>query len=117
MKKRLISVLMILVLLMSVSSAAMACSKSSPTKAEMAKLKTMVATANSTVKALVKTAQATKKDDVNELLKAVDKVNAPVLKYAKKIGATVVCEVEYYWIDGRRVAVDPLKVINRTGGN
>lgn len=117
MKKRLISFLTVLVLLVSVCCGAMACKKVSPTKAEMTKLYAMVSAANSTVKVLVKTAQATKKDDVNELLKSVDAVNAPVLRYADKIGATVVCEVVYYQIDGRKVAIDPLKVINREEGN
>lgn len=117
MKKRLISFLTVLVLLVTVAGGAMACKKNSPTKAEMTKLYAMVAAANSTVKVLVRTAQATKRDDVSELLRSVDAVNAPVLRYADKIGATVVCKVVYYQIDGRRVAVDPLKVINREGGD
>ena len=83
-----------------------------PSAAEMVTLQAMVAAANAEIKANVKIAQATPYDDVKWLLKSVDKITKPVFQYAKKIGAEVVCEYDYYVIDGKTVAVDPLKVIN-----
>lgn len=83
-----------------------------PTNAQMAELKVMVASANAAIKANVRIAQATPIDDVKWLLKSVDKITKPVFQFAKKIGAEVVCEYDYYVIDGRTVAIDPLKVIN-----
>lgn len=75
-------------------------------------LYTMVRTANIQVKALVRVAQLTPYNDIGWLLSSVNAVTRPVFKYAKSIGATVICEYETYYIDGRYVKVDPLKVIN-----
>ncbi|MGI6151540.1 MAG: hypothetical protein ACOYIR_06275 [Christensenellales bacterium] len=76
------------------------------------KLRTMVLAANIQIYALIKIAQATPYDDVAWLLSMVDNVTKPVFAYAASIGATVICEYERHWIDGRWVLVDPLKVIN-----
>ncbi len=84
----------------------------SASDAQIAELIEMVASANAQIKANVKIAQATPEDDVKWLLKSVDKITKPVFQFAKKIGAEVVCEYDYYVIDGRTVAIDPLKVIN-----
>ena len=83
-----------------------------PTLAQKLKLHTMVLAANLQIFALVKIAQATPYDDVAWLLKTVEGITKPVFAYATSIGATVVCEYERHWIDGRWVLVDPLKVIN-----
>ncbi len=85
-----------------------------PSKQEQKDLKKMVNTANQQIKKLVKAAQKTPEDDVAELLTAVDSIVAPVFAYAEQIGAEVVCEYDYYKIDGQTVAIDPLKVINAT---
>lgn len=86
--------------------------KPAATFAQELKLRAMVLAANLEIYALVKIAQATPFDDVNWLLAMVDKITKPVFAYAATIGATVICEYERYWIDGRYVMVDPLKVIN-----
>ena len=114
MKKRLMCALMLLVLLMSMATMAMAGSaKKDVSEKDFAKLEAMVVKANEKIDKAVAQAQKTAKDDVAELLKKVEKTVAPVFKFADEIGAEVVCEIEYYWIDGRQVAIDPLKVINR----
>lgn len=75
-------------------------------------LRAMVLAANLRISALVKIAQATPYDDVDWLLREVDNTTRPVFAFANAIGATVICEYDEYWIDGRIVLVDPLKVIN-----
>ncbi|MGI6239158.1 MAG: hypothetical protein ACOYI5_05980 [Christensenellales bacterium] len=82
------------------------------TQAEMRLLERKVDTANLQIKVYVLVAMLTPYDDVDWLLSMVDATVGPVFAYAASIGATVVCEYDYYWIDGRIVAVDPLKVIN-----
>lgn len=99
----------------SIGSSVTSCVKSVTSAASFAKelkLRTMVLAANIQIYALVKIAQATPYDDVAWLLNKVDGITKPVFAYAASIGATVICEYERYWIDGRWVLVDPLKVIN-----
>lgn len=71
-----------------------------------------VSAANATVRALVLRAQLTPYDDVDWLFDQVDRVNAPVIAYGASLGFEVQCTGRWYWIDGRWVEVDPLKVIN-----
>ena len=114
MKKRLMCALMLLVMLLSLATMAMAGSaKRDVSEKDFAKLEDMVAKANEKVAKAVAQAQKTAEDDIAQLLKKVDKTISSVYKFAEEIGADVVCEIEYYWIDGRLVAIDPLKAINR----
>ena len=71
-----------------------------------------VSAANATVRALVLHAQLTPYDDVDWLHAQVARVTAPVKAYGESLGFTIECTDRWYWIDGRWVAVDPLKVIN-----
>mgnify|MGYP000869326910 CR=1 FL=1 len=99
----------------SIGSSAAGCAKTVVSAAGLLKelkLRAMVLAANIQIYALVKIAQATPYDDVAWLLNKVDSITKPVLAYAASIGATVICEYEQHWIDGRWVLVDPLKVIN-----
>lgn len=108
MLKIMVAVALLITLLFSVTAFA------APTKEEQKVLKTMVHTTNQAIKKMVKAAQKTPYDDVPLLLAAVDLAVAPVFAYADMIGAEVVCEYDYYEIDGQTVAIDPLKVINAT---
>lgn len=72
----------------------------------------MVDSANRSVERLVRIAQATPYDDVDWLLASVDAIVAPVFAYGDYIGVKVECTYVTYYIDGRYVDVDPLKVIN-----
>jgi hypothetical protein len=76
------------------------------------KVRAKVAAANAKVYALVAYAMATPYDDVSWLLRSVNAVNYPVIKYAEYMGFEVECEYQTFYIDGRWVDVDPLKVIN-----
>lgn len=107
--KKVLSVVLIVIMLMAISCTALA---EGPSRLEMITLKSMVAGANATIWSLVRIAQKTPYDDVQWLLWSVDAVVAPVKAYANRIGAQVVCDYDYYVIDGRSVAVDPLRVIN-----
>lgn len=80
--------------------------------AQMAKLEAMVVSANIQILAAVRKAQLTIKNDVDWLLRQVDKITARVFKYADSIGATVVCEYVRYYVDGQYVLVDPLHVVH-----
>ncbi|MBO2516192.1 MAG: hypothetical protein CW338_02805 [Clostridiales bacterium] len=111
MKKVLRVVSIVLLVMILTCSVAMA---EGPSKAQMKTLETMVKAANKSIKSAVKIAQKTPYNDVPWLLAYVDGVAFGVKVYAKSIGATVVCDYEYYVIDGQRVAVDPLRVINPT---
>ena len=79
---------------------------------ELEKLCRMAEKANDKVEKFVAHAQKTAKDDVDWLLEKVDKEVQPVIAYGEQIGVKVECEMEEYWIDGRWVEIDPLKVIN-----
>lgn len=71
-----------------------------------------VSAANAKVRALVLHAQLTPYDDVDWLHEQVERINAPVISYGESLGFKVECTYRWYWIDGRWVAVDSLKVIN-----
>ena len=71
-----------------------------------------VSAANAKVRALVLHAQLTPYDDVDWLHEQVALVNKPVKEYGESLGFTIECTDRWYWIDGRWVLVDPLKVIN-----
>lgn len=72
----------------------------------------MVDNANRRVEQLVRVAQKTPYDDIDWLQASVAAVVAPVFAYADMIGAKVQCTYTTYYIDGRYVDVDPLRVIN-----
>ncbi len=77
-----------------------------------ATLDQMVEAANAKIEKLVAYAQSTPQNDVKWLLKQVDKTVNPVFRYARKIGAVVICTYTEYYIDGQYVLIDPLKVVN-----
>lgn len=88
------------------------------TAKELDKLYQKVDKANAKIAEAVEKAMATEKDDVEKLLKKVDQIVDSVMEYADSIGVEVVCEYDYYIIDGHTVAIDPLRVVNvGTGGN
>lgn len=110
MKKMLRVFTIVMVAMMLTCSVAIAEKK--PSKVEMAKLNTMVAAANAAIKTNVRIAQATPYDDTAWLLLSVKAITTPVFRYARSIGAEVICEYDYYVVDGKTLAIDPLKVIN-----
>ena len=81
------------------------------TGAQLKVLERMVATANRQIELAVKFAQLTPWNDVAWLQSTVNAIVAPVFAYAKSIGAIVVCEYTSYYIDGQTVMVDPLRII------
>ena len=110
MKKRFFAALIAAAVAMALlCGGALACTRQS---AEVRKLYNMVDRANEKIDRYVWIAKLTPYDDVDWLLWKVDRTVAPVFRYARQIGATVVCEYRAEWIDGRIVYVDPLKVIN-----
>lgn len=122
MTKRIISILLLVILVFTVGTGALADKKArEPSEVQMAVLRVLVDDANEEVAQLVAKTQADavglsgKKLDklIKDMLKEVDKINKEPLKYARQVGATVICEVEYFNIGGLTVGVDPLKVINR----
>ena len=81
-------------------------------QANYLRVQARVSAANAKVRALVLHAQLTPYDDVDWLHEQVELINAPVIEYGASLGFEVRCTYRWYWIDGRWVAVDPLKVIN-----
>ncbi|MEG1547255.1 MAG: hypothetical protein RR232_03845 [Clostridia bacterium] len=131
MKKKLFTTLLVAVILvMSLSSIAMARgnegayanynsniemmtgNKGHAGSIEMKTLIRMVDQANKRVEALVKNAQATPWNDIAWMQFKIKLVITPVFIYADIIGAKVVCEYVEYYIDGQYVMVDPLRVVN-----
>lgn len=111
MKKSLRILIALILVLVLTCGTALAC-ENAIQNAKNKRLYSMVNAANAQVRALVRIAQITPYDDVAWLLYMVDAVNRPVFSYARAIGATVQCTYITYYIDGRYVEVDPLKVIN-----
>lgn len=110
--KKLVSLLLVLVMVLAIGCAsASACISLYDQK--MIVLSGMVAAANAQVKALIRAAQLTPYRESEASLQAAAKaINAPSLAYAKAIGASVVCTEQTYFVDGRSIVIDPLKVIN-----
>lgn len=100
----LVSMLMIAAIL---CSGALACSSS-----QARTLYRKVDAANAKVLGYVVVAQLTPYNDIPWLLASVDKVTKPVIAYAESIGAKVECRYTYYLVDGKWVAIDPLRVVN-----
>ncbi len=111
MKKKLIALALCVMLLMT-AGLSTALADRGPSQSEMAALYSMVNAANYQIALMVRTAQATPWDDVAWVQYSTNCVARSVQAYARSIGATVVCEYEYYYIDGQYVAIDPLRVIN-----
>ncbi|MEG2003865.1 MAG: hypothetical protein RRY76_05150 [Clostridia bacterium] len=78
-------------------------------------LQAVVKAANREIDVYVKIAMMTPYDDVDRLLSRVDAVVARVMTVAEMLDLdsySVECEYTYYQIDGRTVAIDPLKVVD-----
>lgn len=105
---------LILVLSLALSATAFACNSQGNGKAnsrELKQLEKLVKEANKQIEKLVKIAQKTAWDDVDWLLFNVNCISAGVKSYGRLIGVTVVCDYVTYYIDGRYVEVDPLRVV------
>lgn len=72
----------------------------------------MVNKANKRIDKLIAYAQSTPQNDIDWLLDEVEATVRHVFEYAESIGATVVCELVGYYIDGQYVLVDPLRVVS-----
>ena len=123
MKK--IALILVVALLFSVVVLPISASAASP-KAEdvayegncspkVAALYVMVYAANESIELAVRLAQLTPYNDVKALLCTVEFISAGVKAYAASIGAEVACEYTEYVIDGQKVLIDPLRVINIPG--
>lgn len=124
MKKRLMSVLIcVLLLVMIIPGVANAEGNYGSPRATVSGLHTrytdaqfrildrMVNQANKQIERAVKIAQFTPWNDVPQLMATVDTIIAGVMAYARTIGAVVVCEYTTYYIDGQTVLIDPLRII------
>lgn len=113
MKRKVAACLLCFVLVMTLGMST-ALAECTPSARELATLEYMVDAANCQIELMVLTAQLTPWDDVDWLLSSTDTLVRQVKRYARSIGCDVACEYTYYYIDGRMVAVDPLRVINYT---
>lgn len=109
MKRKLLAVLLALVLCLSMFSSAMACSYNS---SNYRKAVNIVNNANSKIRALVLTAQLTPYNDVAWLISSTNSVAANARYQVRCLGFDVECTYTYYWVDGMRIAIDPLYVVN-----
>lgn len=113
MKKKLLALVLLLVLAFGVVApgVASACSYNS----ELARYNQAVSiinSANSKIRSLVRTAQATPYNDVAWLIASTNSVAANAKYKVSRLGFKVGCTYTYYKVDGRTVAIDPLYVIN-----
>lgn len=74
-------------------------------------LERMVAQANKRIEQLVKKAQKTPYDDVDRLLRDVNRIVDEVFAYAAAIGAQLECVYVEYYIDGQYVLIDPIRIV------
>jgi hypothetical protein len=105
------------VLPISASAAPQTADEATVTSCQAKVLYAMVDTANIAIAAAVRVAQLTPYNDVDRLIKTVDAIADVVMAYADAIGAEVACEYTEYVIDGQKVLIDPLRVINIPAGN
>ncbi|MEA5010525.1 MAG: hypothetical protein VB100_02245 [Angelakisella sp.] len=121
--KKVLSVVLSLVLVFSMSVTAFAAEDSSYCLDNLKKpsisaglnvaiVEMMVEVTNIKIGNAVAHAIRTPYDDVDWLLSYVDRVAQDTMSKAQKLGVTVVCEYVEYYIDGRYVLIDPLKVVN-----
>lgn len=117
-KKRIISLLLCLALAFSLLSSVALADGGEPRDcgdvfrfAQMLVLEGMVSAANAKVESMTACAKLTPYDDVDWLLWHVEATVRPVFAYAAAIGARVVCDYEMHYIDGRWVAIDPIRII------
>lgn len=68
--------------------------------------------ANMAIEQMVNQTIASQDPDIGSLVEKTDKIADQTIEQASVMGVEVVCEIEYYDIDGQRVAIDPLKVVN-----
>ncbi|MDO4459812.1 MAG: hypothetical protein Q4C42_07010 [Clostridia bacterium] len=68
--------------------------------------------ANAQIETLVRIAQRTPRNDVRELLIAVDKIVRDTKFVVGALGYEIECEYTTYYIDGQYVDIDPIRVID-----
>ena len=107
--KRFLSVMLVLMLVavMFVPSA-----QAESKDAAYKKVSAIVSTANATIKALVRTAQCTPCDDALMMLAATEAVAYSAKVQAAYYGYKLGCSYTTYYVDGHKVSIDPLYVIN-----
>ncbi len=81
-------------------------------QANYLRVQAKVTSANAQILTLVRYCQLTPEDDVDWLLFRVECIANSARAYGERYGFAVECEYRWYWIDGRWVEIDPLKVIN-----
>lgn len=105
------ALLLVLVLSMLFTSVASASPLSIKNGVALTLVTQMVRATNQTIEAMVKAAQRTPYDDVAYLLAATNLIAKNTITYAASLGILVECEYKTYWVDGRKVDIDPLRVI------
>lgn len=80
--------------------------------AEKAKADAIIAQANAQIYALVIAAQATPEDDTDALIAATEAIAAAAKAAVAKLGLEAACQYTTYIVDGKKVTIDPLYVVN-----
>ena len=80
--------------------------------AEKAKADAIIAQANAQIYALVIAAQATPEDDTDALVAATEAIAAAAKAAVAKLGLEAACQYTTYIVDGKKVTIDPLYVVN-----
>lgn len=110
MPRKFFAVLLALAICIAVALPSAACTYRPNQPTNVSIVQNMVDNANLQIEILVKKAQLTRVDDVAQLVKTTDAIADKTIHQAAILGVKVVCQYKYYWVDGRRVAIDPLKV-------
>lgn len=83
---------------------------------DLIKIEKAVEQANAYIEKEVAKAQATPRDDVDQLLHKIAVRVENVMRLADRLGYVVECDYVEYYIDGRYVMIDPLRVVNKIVG-
>ncbi len=100
----------VLVLMLATCSIALADKKTDNVKQYVQKL---VNETNKKIKAAVQAARETPEDDTAELIEYAAKLSKETIDAAAALGVKLECVYTTYVVDGRKIYVDPLKVINK----
>lgn len=76
-------------------------------------VRNLVKDTNKKIHDAVQAARATAVDDTAELIAYAEKLSAQTIDEAAKLGVALECEYTTYVVDGKKISVDPLKVINK----
>lgn len=114
MMKKFVKVLaVVLVLMLATCSVALADKKGNDAKNVKKYVQQLVNETNKKIHDAVQAARKTAVDDTAELIAYAEALSGETIDKAAELGVELECEYTTYVVDGKKISVDPLKVINK----